>query len=81
MWPKVRDLDWLGNLIHDPGLVHSLVQRGICQWSQITTGRQVKPRAAMMDMEGHPVSPHKYEIIKMAFAGVPPVNHSQLHQG
>ncbi len=70
-WPKVRDLDWLGNLTHNLGLAHSLVQRGICRWSQITVGGQVKPRMAIVDLEGRPVSPHKYEHIKLAFTHAP----------
>jgi hypothetical protein len=72
-WPKLQDLDWVGHFTQDPTLAHSLVGRGILQWSQLVQGGQLRPRTQITDVTGVVVSPHMYEHISRALASLPAV--------
>lgn len=77
-WPKVQDLDWLGNLIQDPDLVYSLVQMGVYQWLHVVVNGRLKPQLDIKDVEGQPISPHKYERLLKALAHAPPAGSAVM---
>ncbi len=63
VWPKLRDLDWVGHFAADPALAYSLTQRGIHHWSQMTQGGTLQPREQIHDAMGAMVSMRMYNCI------------------